>query len=238
MDYYDASSTSNCSKISARAMENILDRLKNCSRRDSTMKNYTSVWKKFNNFIIALDVKPRIWEDRMSLFGAFLFNNGMQSSTLRSYFLAITSILKDDGYTVNYEKLLLSSLVRSCKMINDKASAKLPIQLPLLEILLFEFGQKFAQQPYLEKLYKALFLLAYYGMFRISELTSGLHPVRAKDVHIAQNKQKLLFMLYSSKNHDAASRPQRVKITANANSHKAGKIFFCPFRASWEFLAV
>ena len=68
---------------------------------------------------------------------------------------------------------------------------------------------------YLQIMYKALFALSYYGMMRVGEVTYSDHVVKAKDVHSAQNKDKLLLMLYSSKTHSKGMKPQRIKITSN-----------------------
>ena len=61
-------------------------------------------------------------------------------------------------------------------------------------------------------LYRALFATTYYGMFRVGEVTSGSHPILAKDVHIGINKNKMLFMLRSSKTHHKGNHPQTIKI--------------------------
>ena len=110
-------------------------------------------------------------------------------------------------------KVLLATLTKACRVVNDQVKTRLPIQSGLLEVILFEVQCYFqnSNQYFLEILYKALFALAYYGLFRISELTSGAHPVQAKNVHITQNKNKLLFMLFTSKTHGLKSRPQRIK---------------------------
>ena len=57
-------------------------------------------------------------------------------------------------------------------------------------------------------LYKAVFALAYYGLMHIGELTQGNHPVLAKDIHIAKNKDKIRLLLHSSKTHGKESFPQ------------------------------
>ena len=59
-------------------------------------------------------------------------------------------------------------------------------------------------------------------------------------MHIGQNKDKMLFVLYSSKTHGQESRPQKVKITANHIYCKKEKQkrFFCPFKKSREYLAL
>ena len=71
---------------------------------------------------------------------------------------------------------------------------------------------------------------------RVGEVAKGTHPVKAADVHIGSNKNKILLILYTSKTHGFESKPQRIKITAiprksyatNAKSMAANR-FFCPF---------
>ena len=143
----------------------------------------------------------------------------------------------DDDYPWDDNKMLLGTLTRACRVVNDKVKTRLPIQCGLLEILLFELERQFNKQPYLETMYKTFFILSYYGMFRVGELATGSHPVKAKDVHIGQNKDKLLFILYTSKTHGYESAPQKIKIVANSNK-KLNNRFFCPFKLSREYLAI
>ena len=218
-------------------MRNILESLKNRQNRETTNKNYLAIWRQFNNFVIKLDKRPESWEDRASLFGAYLVERGVQSQTLKSYISAIKRILLDDGYTWNNDKMLLNTLTKACKMVNDRVKIRLPIQIGLLEMMLFEIQRAYGKQPYLESMYKAFFILSYYGMFRVGELATGDHALKACDVHIGQNKKKMLFILYSSKTHGKEALPQKIKITANANNilHKR---HFCPFKVSREYLAI
>ena len=225
---------SNTSCISTSYMETVLDRLRNNTRRDYTKKNYHTIWKCFSKFVLKLDVIPNSWEDRLHLFGAYMINKGTQSSTLKSYFSAIKAILKDDGFKVHEEKMFLSTLSRACKLSNDCVTIRLPIHAKLLEVILFELSQIFHSQPYLEVLYQTLFALVYYMLFWVSELTTGGHPILARDVHIAHNKEKILVILRSSKTHGRESYPQKVKITAHPDHFQW---FFCLFQTARRFLS-
>ena len=213
------SKSSDSSQLSADYMWNVLDRLKNSQTRKSTKHNYLQIWKQFNNFLIRLDKKPKIWENRVSLFCAFLIDNGTKSTTIRSYVSAIKHILKMDGYDWDDSLILLSSLTRACKLINDTVFHHLPISRNMLEVLLFEIERLYASQTYLEILYKTILLVGYYGMFRVGELASYTdkvhsmdHSIKAKNVHIGKNKDKIMFVLYSSKTHAKESPPQKVKM--------------------------
>ena len=224
-------------------MECILEELRWKMTRDSTAGNYYSIWKKFNMFVLQLDKMPKMWEQHVPLYGAFLVNRGIQSSTIRSYFSAIKKILTDVGYNYKQEEVMLNTLTKACRIINDKICTCLPINIKLLEILLFEIGHIFKSQFYLESLYKTIFCLAYYGLFRIGELTHSPHAVKACNINIGQNKNKLLIILYSSKTHGKESRPQQVKISEikfSGNKYKSGeqRHFFCLFKLTWKYLTL
>ena len=88
-----------------------------------------------------------------------MVNNGCQSAMLRSYYLAIKSVLHDDRYVVDDNKVLLNALARACHPINDKVRTRLPIHSRLLEMLLFELQQMFNDQPFLETMNKAIWLI-------------------------------------------------------------------------------
>ena len=133
----------------------------------------------------------------------------------------------------------MSTLTWACRIINDKVKTRLPIQCGLLELLLFKVTRYFdGKQPYLECLYQTLFAICYYGLFRVGELTYSPHVIKAKDVHMAHNKDKLLIILYSSKTHSIAVRPQKVKITSNISEWSGSyhQRHFCPFNLMRRFM--
>ena len=134
----------------------------------------------------------------------------IKSGTMCSYVSAIKRMLVDDGYIWNDQLVLFASFAKACKLVNDTYVTRLPISFGLLEIILFEIERRFGkekQQPYLKILYQAMIILDYYGLMRIGELTTGPHVVKAKDVHIATNKNKILLILYTSKTHNRCSYP-------------------------------
>ena len=97
-------------------------------------------------------------------------------------------------------------------------------------------------QYYLACMYKAIFVLAYYGLMRIGELTHGPHVVKAKNLLIAVNKNKILIELDSSKTHGKESLPQRIKISevsiknCTTNRVRIKNRFFCPFKVVRRFM--
>ena len=229
-------SEDNSSTISLTSIQSIMNRLKCTTNRPSTSKTYMTVWRQFNKFLIKLDCRPDSWEDRTALFAAYQIERGLQSASVRSYISAIKRTLIDDGYLWNDDKILLSSLTRACRLINDHVRTRLPIQSGLLELLLFEVERFHCKQPYLNSLFKALYGMSYYGLMRAGEVTASPHVVKAKDVHLAKNKEKLLLVLYSSKTHGRESIPQKIRITSNKTDKTVNTRHFCPFKMIGEYI--
>ena len=128
-------------------------------------------------------------------------------------------VLICDGYAWDQSKILLNTITKACKLKNYTVHTRLPINCNLLEMILFEVQRHFygatSSQPFLCKLYQALFVIAYYGLMRVGELAHGLYTVKAKDVHVADNKDKILLVLHTSKTHGRESRPQKIRISTS-----------------------
>ena len=238
-------SSSEPSRISTVSMQRLVEQLRNKQVRPSTDENYQRIWKQFNQFLVKLDKLPKYWEDRATLFAAYLIDKGSQSSTIKSYMSAIKSILILDNYNWCEEKFMVHALTKACKLENDCVKARFPIHLSLLEMLLFEIDRYFdGKQIYLQCMYKAMFAISYYGLLRVGEVTSSEHVIKAKDIKVGKNKDKLLIYLYSSKTHHQGSRPQKIKIMSNkvAVGEIKGKPIkfrnrhFCPFHLISNFI--
>ena len=228
-----SSSTTSSGKISTRRMELIVQKLINQHVRRSTIHTYMGIWDSFNTFLVSLDVLPKSWEARTTLFVAHLIESGKQSSSVKSYVSAIKKLLLLDGYKWKDDEILISSLMRACRLINDRVLARFPIHCNLLEMILFEVERLFSNQGqcYLDCLYKTVFILCYYGMMRVGEISESPHVLKARNVHIAKNKDKILLVLYTSKTYGLNARPQKIKITSNREEKNGNYVHrhFCPF---------
>ena len=230
----DTSSTS--FTLSTSALRDIVDKLRCKRHRTSTQEQYYGVWKKFNEFFIRLDEKPPSWEERIILFVGYLVETKKKSTTIKCYVSAIKSVLQDDGIMVNHDEVLLKSLTQACRLCNDRVTTRLPIRQSLLMLLLHAIPELFSSpQPYLETFYRSMLISAYFGLFRVGEITMSDHIIRVDDVHVGMNKQKLMFVLRSSKTHGKDKQPQIVKIVGFTDDSTQDKVkhkvlnTFCPF---------
>ena len=232
----------NSSRILTKEIQGIIDKLRNSKYCPATKRNYQCVWKAFNNFFVRLDDKPTDWEDRIVLFVGYLIDCKKQSSTIRSYLSAIRAVLLDNDISLSQNEYLLASLTKACKLVNDKVRHHFPIGKGLLMLLLNQVEQHFSQRPYVSILYKTLFRTAYFGLFRVGELTNTFsnHAVLAKDVHIGTNKKKFMFVLHSSKTHGPASKPQKIKISSTPVGVQGQQSVskYCPYELLHTFLTM
>ena len=61
----------------------------------------------------------------------------------------------------------------------------------------------------------------------------------AKDIHVGINKNKLMFILHTSKTHNEGMKPQVIKITSQSNrTENPCTMSFCPFQAIKDYLRV
>ena len=146
-------------------MQLTIEKLLGFKNRNLTTKMYLSVWRQFNRFVMNLDVRPKLWEDRTILFIGYLVDKGMQSTTVKSYVSAIKRMLVDDGYPSKDGKILLTSLTKACRIINDRVMHRLPIRCGLLELILFKVRHRFiSDQAYLCILNMTLIAIGYYRL--------------------------------------------------------------------------
>ena len=200
-----------------------MERFRHQQYRDSTRKNYYTIWKIFAKFLIKLDYRPNNWEDCLTLFVGHLIDNHKQSSTVKCYISAIKAVLQEDNNTIQEDQYLLSSLIRACKLKNDQIKTRLPLKKGMLCILLTQINSKYADQPYLKLLYSCLFSTMYHGLLRISEVAEGIHTLKARDVQIGENKDKFLLLLHTSKTHWKNMKPQIIKISATKIGDKVSE---------------
>ena len=114
-------------------------------------------WHSFNKFLVRLDQKPDSWQQRTLLFCTYLVDCIHKSTTLKTYISAIKAVLCNDDYYWDDGQVLLGSVTRACKLSNDVVKNRFPIQLSLLELLLFEINRFWGVCNYTLKLCSRLF---------------------------------------------------------------------------------
>lgn len=150
----------------------------------------------------------------MVMYAAHLGNVGEYSQTVASYMSAIRYKLRKDGIQIPDKNFEIASIIRTCKLKNDEVRYCCGITKQMTKDLIRAAHRLYEKngQHYLYILYRAVFLTTYYGMFRIGEIADSEHSLKAADVKQAENKNKFLLILRSSKTHGKGDHPHTVAI--------------------------
>lgn len=178
------------------------------------MAVYMVAWRAINEFYCRLDNKPKPWEQRMSLFIAYMMKKRYEKATIQTYISGIKYVLRNILHIdVSDNAFRFTALIKAARYKNNKVTLRMPIKLPLLNKILEEVDnvKRLQNQPYLIALYRAMFTAAYYGLLRVGKMT-GKHAVTAKNMHIAKNKKKVQIRIWTSKTLKWGSWPQDIKI--------------------------
>ena len=148
--------------------------------------------------------------------------------------------MNNDGQDIHEDRILLASITRACKINYDHSTNKLPLKKNVIALLIKSLNSYYGDQlqPYLVLLDKTMLATAYYGLFRIGKITQSAYVVKACDIFVGTNKDKLMFILHSSKTHGKEDKPQTIKIEALGTSiidksksqNQASGLQFCPFQ--------
>lgn len=215
---------------------------------DSTLATYMVAWHGFNEFYIQLDDKDISWEHRLELYVAYLVIKKAQEATIRSYISGIKYVANLIGITIDSTKCRFHSLVKAARIKNGKIKIRLPIKLRLLNKMLDQIPKlkRMQNQPYLVKLFRAIFAAAYYGLLRMSEITGSKHSVKARDVHLAQDRPKIQLRIWSAKNKKRGSWPDDIKIEGlsdcracfNTPTGRKSSFRYCPIHILRQYQAM
>lgn len=216
----------------------VVEGMKNGDLRDSSKVMYHSIWQNFLQFLQGFKNLPAKWEDKMVMYAAHLGNIGEFSQTVSSYMSAIRYKLRKDGVHIPDRNFEIASIIRTCKLKNDQVHYRCGISKNMTKELVRAVKELFLDQgqEYLYYLYRAVFLTAYYGMFRIGEIGESPHALKSADVKKSLNKEKFLMVLRSSKTHGKGDHPHTVSIPQVVDVQEDENIFD-PFVAIQDYMS-
>lgn len=158
---------------------------------------------------------------------------GLKSTSITSMVSAISYIHNIKGYRNPTEAFLIKKLLRATKLTSHSDNRK-PITIPILKALLEALTLVTTTSTVL-LLFRAMFLVAFFGLFRIGEITfsqRGSHNViMRKNLELHKNKQSNSFAiihLHSYKH----SLGQRAKIALKQQQTPS----LCPVKALRKYL--
>lgn len=171
----------------------------------NTIKTYETGLTAFTHFLQMQGFDDN-WPPKLETvvqFLAYLSLKSLSANTARSYISAISYKCKVSGFPDFAQNFLIQKMLEGMKRLKTRADTRLPITPTLLEKIVSVLpGICF--NIYEQKLFKAAFTLAFWGLLRVGEITysrgKNINQILSKnDVLLTQNLDSLTVKLRFSK---------------------------------------
>ncbi len=205
----------------------------------STWETYRRALQKFKEFRGKLG-----WTDGWPLntgevvaFVAQLCIEGLAASSINTYISAISFVHKINDWADPTSSFIITKLREGCKRLRPQSDSRYPITLPILQRIVSVLPSVCAS-TYEVILFRAAFLLAFFGFLRVSEFTCEKNQVNTgrtlslRDVHLEYGDQPSMHLKVKYSKTDQQGHAVTVIIA------KFGDITLCPVKAMSEYLAV
>jgi len=217
-----------------------LKQLLGCALKKGSRKTYQRAWQVFFEF--AQEYAPGqsvpLSVSDVALFVSYLSAKQLAPTTISTYLSALSYVHKLQDYPDPTKAFLIQKLLQSGKS-TASLDVRLPITLPVLHKLskaLDHTNSSFYQRT----MFKAMFFTAFYGFFRVGELTTktsylGNSVVQYSDlVFLTEGSKlvaaKLTIVIFK---HNSSKRPFHIHILRQPESAD-----FCPVAALRSFCAL
>ena len=212
--------------------------LLNSALSSGTQKLYQRAWAVFNDFYQkyyhSVDPVLPLTTPLLALFISYLHARQLAPSTIRSYLSAIGYVHKIKGLRDPTKAFLIDKLLTALGR-QGASDIRLPISRPVLHQLVGSLTN-INPSAFERTLYSAMFLIAFYGFFRIGELAAksanaGSAVVQYSDMRFLahQGNIRMVKITITNFKHNADNRPFNILI------EREDSLPFCPVQAMIEF---
>ena len=169
------------------------------------------------------------------LFISYCFEKGLSLKTINTYIAGLNYLHKLNGYNDLREPFIVKKMIEGCLRLRKQGDSRLPITIAILQDVCAVLTV-ICYNHYEACLFKAAYVLAFFGLFRVSELVvpSSLLTNRTlmrQDVCIDSEYKYVSITLRVWKTNQSGP-PTTLKIP------KEKKAELCPVQAMREFLAL
>ncbi len=150
---------------------------------------------------------------------------------MKTYISGVRFRLRADGQKLDTDMFILNHLIKGTGLEHTKFHVKLPITLHMLPKLVKFLEVITRGDAYERSLFQAIFVVAYFGLVRISEFCGKTHSIRVKDVLINRNEGMVHTLLLRSK----ANKTKFLERIILSQYHK--QLFACSVHIVDNFMA-
>ncbi|XP_072032790.1 integrase/recombinase xerD homolog [Amphiura filiformis] len=215
-----------------------INRLVNNSVAKSTHKAYRRSVEKFIIFRRKFGMGNN-WPATSKQVAAFIANlslEGLAASSICVQISGISFVHKINGWTDPSDNFLVHKLKEGCRRQNRGSDARCPMTIPMLRRVA-QVLQAICQNFYEAALFKAAFLLAFFGFLRVGEMTKTpnvevTHIVSVRDVQLKLGTQRKLSVCIRFSKKDQNGQGEIIEL------QKGVLVDLCPVEAMDKFLKI
>ena len=213
----------------------------------NTRLAYATACRKFQEFRVEYKL-PTSWPiaaSHLVLFISYCFETGLAASTIRLYISGISFVHKIHNWPDPSEYFMIKKMLEGCRRLRQRKDVRVPITLSILTRICQQLTFV-TYSRYETLLFQAVYSLAYFGLFRVSELVATSiyqtsHALCANDVQFEPSFEAIIICIRSSKTNQVGG-PVRIRIPDSADNNlscvqlmreyvqvrpKHGGFFFC-----------
>ena len=191
------------------------------SLSENTKHTYQTALRNFNRYreTYALALSWPIPIQHIILYIAFCFEKNYSPATIMAYMSGISFFHKINGYPDPSNNFAVQKMLEGCKRSRKSKDLRSPISLSMLNSILLAL-KHICYSEYETILFKTVFSMAYFGLFRVSELVgTNLHDraLTKNDVVLERNASAVLIQLRVTKTNQIGS-PTSIRISQNTEN--------------------
>lgn len=216
----------------------MIQKLLQTSQAPSTRATYQRSWRTFQRFLqdYKLPSELPIPPSQLALFIAYLNYQQAAPATIETYCAGLAYVHKLQDLPDPTTPYIIQRLIKATRH-RATPDVRLPVSLELLRRLTRSLPHV-TSSAYEHRMYKAMFVLPFFGMLRLSEFTTSAttapqHTLKLGDVALPGGLPRRVIITISSYKHANGKRPVSLQIGGRPTDPA-----LCPVRAMEEFLAV
>jgi len=157
------------------------------------------------------------------MFVGYCFEKSYSSSTITSYISGLSFYHRINGWYSFSDVFIIRKLIQGCRRLRPVVDQRAPITISML-CSICKVLPGVANNTFESALFKAIFSIAFFGLFRVSELVftdNGNRSLQSEDVYLDKDKKHVSLCLRVSKNNQYGN-PIHMKLPCESD------ISICP----------
>ena len=207
----------------------VTDTILSAALAQQTHQVYNRSWSLAENFAKHINRQTfPLDQSTIALFIAHLLSENYASSSIRTMIAALSFVHKFNGVPDPTDSFYIRKMLHGVSKLKPAADSRLPITKEMLHALVGAVST-IVNSPYEQLLFKLMFLVAFYALCRVGELTGKphLHTLRAQDLRRYSDKLVVTFPTFKH-----STRKQAVSI------FRQSVVDFCPLSLMQQYLQV